>query len=46
MGARLRKRFGLYWVDFETLQRLPKESAFWYRDIVAANAVERQRSSR
>jgi beta-glucosidase len=33
------KRFGLYWVDFETLQRLPKESAFWYRDIVAANTV-------
>jgi beta-glucosidase len=33
------KRFGLYWVDFETRKRLPKESAFWYRDIVAANAI-------
>ncbi len=33
------RRFGLYWVDFATLERLPKESAFWYRDIVAANAV-------
>jgi beta-glucosidase len=34
-----RKRFGLYWVDFEDGRRLPKESAFWYRDVIAANAV-------
>lgn len=35
-----RKRFGLYWVDFDTQQRIPKDSAFWYRDVVAANAVD------
>lgn len=34
------KRFGLYWVDFETQQRLPKDSAFWYRDTVQANAID------
>jgi beta-glucosidase len=34
------KRFGLYWVDFETQERIPKDSAFWYRDVIAANAVE------
>jgi len=33
------RRFGLYWVDFATGRRLPKESAFWYRDVVAANAI-------
>lgn len=33
------KRFGLYWVDFATQERIPKDSAFWYRDVVAAGAV-------
>jgi beta-glucosidase len=33
------KRFGLCHVDFETLERTPKESARWYRDTVAANAL-------
>ena len=33
------KRFGLHWVDFASGRRLPKESAFWYRDVVAANAI-------
>lgn len=26
------QRFGLVWVDFETLERKPKNSALWYRD--------------
>jgi beta-glucosidase len=30
------KRFGLYWVDFATQERIPKESAYWYRDAIAA----------
>lgn len=34
------KRFGLYWVDFATQQRVPKESAFWFRAVAAAGAVE------
>jgi beta-glucosidase len=33
------KRFGLYYVDFETLKRLPKASAHWYRRVIAANGV-------
>lgn len=34
------KRFGLYWVDFSTQKRIPKKSAFWYRDVVGKNAVD------
>jgi beta-glucosidase len=33
------KRFGLFWVDYATQQRIPKKSAAWFRDVVAANAV-------
>lgn len=31
------KRFGLVYVDYETLERTPKQSALWYRDVIAAN---------
>lgn len=34
------KRFGLYWVDFATQQRIAKDSAFWYREVAAACAVD------
>ena len=30
------QRFGLVWVDFETQERLPKQSAYWYRDWLAS----------
>ena len=33
------KRFGLVRVDYETLERTPKQSAYWYRDLIANNAV-------
>ncbi len=33
------QRFGIVWVDFETQQRVPKESAAWYRDVIEKNAV-------
>lgn len=33
-------RFGLFAVDPQTRRRMPKDSAHWYRDIVAANAVD------
>lgn len=29
------QQFGLVYVDYETQQRLPKDSAFWYRDVIA-----------
>ena len=31
------QRFGLIWVDFDTLERIPKESFFWYRDYIDEN---------
>ena len=31
------KRFGLVYVDYPTQQRIPKDSAWWYRDVIAAN---------
>ena len=34
------KRFGLIYVDYETLARIPKTSARWYSKVIAANAVE------
>jgi beta-glucosidase len=30
------KRFGIVYVDYETQQRIPKQSALWYRDFIAA----------
>ncbi len=33
------KRFGAIWVDFSTQRRLPKASALWYRDTIAANGL-------
>jgi beta-glucosidase len=34
------KRFGLFWVDFESQQRIAKDSASWYRDVATANAMD------
>jgi beta-glucosidase len=39
-GFGYEKRFGLFAVDFETQQRIPKDSAYWYRDVVAAGAID------
>ncbi len=30
-------RFGLVYVDYQTQKRTPKESAYWYRDVIASN---------
>ena len=38
-GHGFRMRFGLIYVDFETLERTPKSSALWYRDVIAKNQV-------
>ena len=32
-------RFGLVYIDYRTLARIPKLSAYWYRDVVRANAI-------
>ena len=31
------QRFGLVWVDYETQQRRPKDSALWYKEVIAQN---------
>jgi beta-glucosidase len=33
------KRFGLVYVDYETLERVPKASAHWYAQVIAANGL-------
>ena len=35
-----RERFGLVHVDYPTQRRRPKDSYAWYRDVIAANAVD------
>jgi beta-glucosidase len=34
------QRFGLVWVDFESQQRILKDSAHWYRSVIAANGFD------
>ena len=34
------QRFGLIWIDFESLERIPKNSFFWYKNIINKNGVE------
>lgn len=35
------KRFGLFHTDYATLQRSAKDSAHWYRELIAAHAKQR-----
>ena len=30
------KRFGIVYVDYPTLERIPKDSFYWYRDFIAS----------
>ena len=34
------QRFGIVYVDYETQKRYPKDSAYWYRDVISANGLE------
>ena len=34
------QRFGVVWLDRVTQERTLKDSALWYRDVIAANAVD------
>jgi len=36
----LEKRFGLIYVDFETGERIPKESHHWYKEVIARRAID------
>jgi beta-glucosidase len=33
------RRFGIVYVDYETLERVPKSSFGWYRDVIAAGRL-------
>ncbi len=33
------KQFGLLYVDYDTLERIPKASAGWYRSVIQANGL-------
>ncbi len=33
------KRFGIVRVDYDTQKRTPKDSAYWYRDVIARNCI-------
>jgi len=34
-----KRRFGMIYVDFATQQRVLKDSAYWYRDVIASNGA-------
>ena len=34
------KRFGLHYVDYQTLRRIPKASALWYAEVIANNGIK------
>jgi beta-glucosidase len=38
-GEGYTQRFGIVWVDYETQERIPKESALWYKQVIAENRV-------
>ncbi len=33
------KRYGLFFVDFETQKRYPKESAYWYKQLAETKTL-------
>ena len=33
------KRFGLVYVDYQTQQRIPKDSFYWYADVIKNNRI-------
>ncbi|HEX6385819.1 MAG TPA: GH1 family beta-glucosidase [Anaerolineae bacterium] len=35
-----KQRFGIVWVDYETQERLAKDSALWYKDVIANNGFD------
>ena len=32
------KRFGIVYIDYPTLERVPKDSFYWYRDLIASRS--------
>ena len=38
-AAGYRERFGFIYVDYETQQRIPKDSAYWYQNVIESNGA-------
>lgn len=38
------QRFGVVWIEYETRQRTPKDSALWYKETIAQNGFSVNRS--
>jgi beta-glucosidase len=34
------KRFGIIYIDYKTQERILKNSAFWYRDLIKSRAIK------
>ena len=34
------QRFGLVRINYETLERIPKQSAYWFKDVIEKNGIE------
>jgi len=34
-----KQRFGLVYVDFLTQERIPKDSAYWYKEVITSNGA-------
>jgi len=34
-----KQRFGLIWIDYETKKRILKDSALWYKEVIAKNTL-------
>ena len=39
-GQGFSQRFGLVWVDFETLERIPKDSYYWYKKYISESGLD------
>ena len=33
------ERFGIVYVDYDTLRRIPKDSARWYKEVIETNGA-------
>ena len=36
----MKKRYGLFYVDFETQERFPKKSAYWYKELAESKEIK------
>ena len=39
MVLRLSKRFGIVYIDYPTLERVPKDSFNWYREFISSEST-------